>query len=866
MQDSSTNPFIPQENQSSRAATQTLSSPLKRIVKTLLIITIVLTVLVGAGLIFVVPRTSVEDAAARIELANAVQPPGQLSRLVPVKSTLGYTLKYDNQLFTSYAETVAPVDAAGKQGSSAYYENDDLRTPRDYNLVRITPAESTESNRAAVADPPQLVVSSAISAEELKANETKPDYKGLSQLSLFVQLSTDKRLASKTSDDGLTVSIDATKPSSQTINDVKYQRVRYTTKNENYRIVNQKYDDCYYTIQNETPVSACISNVRPQSRDDATLVENALQSLSFQKKTLEATNDVKDTAASTQATPAPQVVSKEEEQLPLETIKPVYNTNFQTLAAIAKNQPSTVRIGTLYCTDLNLKVASGSVITTLTDACVGNISSGTIVSKDGYIATSGHAVRYDPKAAINGYINFAGSQQELLERLDRVLDYLVKANVMFDSDADYLRLGAQTGDQEALAKIENIGSIIPDNYVTPVKDEYTYAIQPTNKALVLDSSTGSRPAFAYSDSVIAAKYVASDYDTKESKQETFDASAPKKDIGLIKAEGDFQNAVLHASADPKANDPISVLGYPSFSDSSLVIGKNQNSPITTNGKVNQAYDKDGQKLVQLTVPVLPGTDGGGAYDQSARLIGVSVYRLGYCPDQQCFASGTVRSISELTSLLEDKNMNLGDESEATSVWSSAVDDYFRGNYASASAGFAKASQLYGFNGYAEPLQKLASIKQGSDGDTSLMNQFQSVMIGVLAVSILVTVVLSVLYVLQKRRLDALRVGHYGAVDGFSQPIQPQQVVTPQPQQWQSQQSTAPQQVQQAQYPEYQQQPPLQQQYPQQMTQQNAQPPVQPYQQPYQQPTNNAPIANQQPAQPSNQQVPNQAPEDPFYRQ
>lgn len=860
MQDSSTNPYIPQENQQVRAATQTLSSPLKRVVKLLMIITLVLSVLIGIGLIFVVPRTSAEDAQARVDLANALQPPGQLPKLVPVKSTLGFTLKYDNLMFTSYAETVPPVDKNGKTGISAYFENDDLRTARDYNMVRISPVESTSSDRSAVADPPQLVVSAPMTIEELKANQDKPDYKELSQLGLFVQLSTDRRLAAKTADDGTTVSIDATKPSARTINGVNYQWVRYTTKNENYRIVNQKYDDCYYTIQNETPVSACVTNVRPNSLDDAALGEHVLQTLTYHKPKQVAEND--ENAVTKDAT-----VLEEPEQLSLETPKPEYNTNFKSLSAIAKNQPSVVRVGTLYCADLNLKVASGNVATTLTDACVGNLASGTLVSQDGYIATTGHAIRYSPKAAINGYINFADNQRELLERLDRVLDYLLTARIILESDAEYLRNGAQIGDQEALAKIENIGSLIPDNYVTPTNDKYSYAIQPTDKPLVIDTSTGTRPTFAYSDAVIKAEFVTADYDTKKATQETFDSATPVKDVGLLKVEGSFQNVAIVSGTEVKSNNILNIIGYPSYSDRSLVIGKHQNAPIITNAKVNQTYDKEGQLLIQAGVPVLPGNDGAGTFDENGRMIGMSVYGLSYCPDRQCFGAGTVRTASELLSLVNDKNLNLGSQSEATIVWSRGVDEYFKGNYAAASSDFAKAGSLYGFNVFAAPLQKLAESKKGSSSDTSLMNQLMGVMIAILVVMVVLTVLLAIVFILQKRRLDAMYVGHYGAnAPAFTPPVdsvQPQM----QRQQYQPQQPTYGQQ-----YPSMQQ--PVQ--YPEQLASQtqSTQPYVQPQPQPQGQPQQ---AYSQQPiSQPDQASVsvnaPQQAPqnqevnEDPFYRQ
>lgn len=860
MQDSSTNPFIPQETQGIRQQTETLNSPLKRTVKLLLIITTVLAVLIGVGLVFLIPKTTSDDKQAHIELGNALQPPAELSKLVPVKSTLGFSLNYDNQMFNSYAETPAPRDATGKEeGSGAYYENDDLRTPREYALVRITPTESIDSNRAAIADPPELVINSTITPEDLKANESKPDYKGLSQLALFVELSKEKRLSARTADDGSTVTIDATKPSNRTIGSVTYQKIRYTTKNENNRITNVKYDDCYYTIQNSQPYAACITNVRPNSVDAASLDEQLLQSLTFHKidKAAEqldegAAQTPADTKSTDKKAESSDVEETEEDtQLAFITKKPTYNSDTLSLKSIAKNQPSTVRIASLYCSDLDLKLESGETATKLTDACVGNLASGTVVSKDGLIATTGHAIRYEPKAAINGYINFAENQKDLQERLERILDYLLSARLILQSDADYLKTGAQIGDQEALAKIENIGSIIPDDFITASNDNYSYAIQPTDAPVVIDTSTASRPSFAYSDSVLSAKFVAADYDTTKSAQEAFSSETPPKDVGLLKMEGSFQNAPVAAGDGFKANDVLSTVGYQAFTDTSLVISKNQNKPVVTGTKVSQTYDKDGRRLIQTSTPVLPGHDGAGTFSNDGNLIGFAVYGLSYCPDQQCFSSGTVRSANELLNLVADKNMTLGGLSEATKTWNAAVDDYFKGNYAAAQAGFTAAGSQYQFNKFADPLAKLAQSKKGSAGDTSLANQAVNILITILIVMIILTLLLAILFIIQKRRLDSLRVGHYGAQPQISQSIPPQPIQqAPQPYYPQPQPLSQPYQNVQ--------QPPVSQntQGGYQQPQASAMPqPSQPPQQQYSQP--------QAPAQDQTQTPPT---DDPFYRQ
>ena len=849
MQDSFTNPYIPQESEAIRHQTEELHSPLARPVKIALIITAVLTVLIGIGLFFLAPYTTRADNQAQVDLGNAIQPPDQLAKLVPVTSTLGFSLTYDNLLFSSYAETPAPAGPDGKpQGSSPYYENNDLRITRDYNLVRLRPIASPNAESAALTNPPELLVSSTISAQTLKDAATKPDYKGLSQLNLFVKLSGEQRLAARTADDGTTVTVDASAATAQTINDVQYQKVRYTTKNDNYRIANQKYDDCYYTIQNDIPYSACVTNVRPTSTDVAALNEQMLQSLAFQKIAS------KDTASESQEAIAQKPAASDTTEAALITKKPEYNDNVQSLKAIAKNQPSTVRIGALYCADLALKLESGSTAATLSDACVGGVSSGTFVSKDGHIVTTGHAVRFAAKDAVSGYINFARDQRDMLDRLNRVLDYLLKARIILQSDANYLKLGAQTGDQEALAKIENIGSVIPDNFVTAVKDSYSYAVQPSNKPIAVDKTTGNKPVFAYSDSVLAATFIVADYNAEKAVQEQFSSATPATDVALLKANGSFQNVSIVGGNDIKANAILTTIGFPAYTDSSLTIDKIRNIPLVTSAKVNQTYNKEGRILVQTNSPVMPGNDGAGTFDQAGRLVGLSVYGLSYCPDQQCFANGTIRSSNELLSLVEKQNIKLGEVSPATVVWQRAVDDYIKGYYAAAQTEFADAGKQYGFNQLAQPLQKLAQSKLGTTGDTSLANQAMTVLIGVVIFMAVLTVLLAIIFFLQKRRLNMLRVGHYGVAApavtapqqqyGANQPQAPGYVQPSQP-------PAAPQYPQYSQYPQSPQIPQAAPQAPQQYPQ---------YQQPPQ------PQAPPQQAPQVQPQAPQSPPEDPFYRQ
>lgn len=792
MQESANNPYIPRESDEIRQKVYERQSPLGRVVKWALIITAVVAVLIGIGFFFVVPRTTAVDQPARQKLADALQPPDQMLKRVAVASQLGFDLNYDNRVYDSYGEVgdaTAGTDTSSAVLSGQTYENNDLRVGRAYNYVRIRPSESVDTSRSLTPLPPQLEIFATVTNTDLAKAAAVPENKDLSLLSLFVKLDNDKRLAKKVTDDGTVLTIDATKPVSVTIRNVEYQKVRYTTTNDNHRISDVKYDECYYTIQNDQPYSICISNVRPTSVSAASLVENVFNSVSFVQPTdgvdrsgaatkptgtkkvsfmyplarlaQATTNDASDTTDVTDDT-AGVAETADATESPLMTVKPQYYEDANSLMSLAKTQPSVVRIGMLYCANLSLKFVSGETATTITNACVGNVASGVLISKDGYIATTGHAIREQKKAAIGGYINFAPTQDEMLTRLQNVLDYLLKSKIILESDADYLKVGATNGDQEALAKIQNIGSVIPDNFIIPVNEEYTYAVQPTDKPIVIDKSDSTKPKFAYSDTVLKAKYVASNYDASKSIQEVFASDTPSVDVGLLKADGDFQDAPIATVADVKTDDVVTTLGFPAYTDSSLTIDKIRNQPVVTSNKVQQVYKKGTGQLIQTDMPVLPGNDGAPVVDKNGKLVGLAVYGLSYCPDQQCFANGTVRPIAELTKLLDDSNIKLQTGSDATKQWTEGVDQYFRANYSASTSAFSDAASLYPFNAWGKTLQKLASSQQGTEKDTSLFNQLQAAMIVTLIILAVVTVVLAVALVLHRRRIDMMQVGHYGA--------------------------------------------------------------------------------------------------------
>jgi hypothetical protein len=807
MDDSSLNPYIPGSSDRLQGKVKRPQTLFARICKIALIVFGSIVVVIGIALIFILQNTSKVDEKARADFATTLQPTQMLTKHVTIKSGYGFTLSYPEQSFNSHGEVgLSRIAARGvddEAASTESYENNDLKKVRAYGLIRLTPIESSERARAATALPPELEIHRydkqlLLDSEEQKAAESESEKdnttsdksatKGKLAVSTFIAIDNKKRVSDRTSDDGTVVTIDATRPTRVEIAGVEYQKVRYTTHNENYQISTEKHDDCYYTIQNDEPYSVCVINVRPNKVSVGALLEDTVRLVSFENPEVKP-KTATDTAAKPATTAKPAAIdedaivpeARDAEQL---VVIPSYIKDWTALKALAKNQPSVMRLGTLYCANIALKQSDGITGTTLTDACSGKVASGVFISNNGYVAAAGHTVRTHPKEAINGYINLADSQKEMQDRLQRILDYLLKAKLILQSSADYLKSGAATGNQDALAKIENIGSIIPADYVQASNESYNYALQLTDKPIVLNTALGNKPSFAYSDTVVAADFVKSDYDVTKYSKEQFDSSHSANDIALlkIKANALFPVATIGQGDNLGANQKLVTLGFPAFTDSNLTGDKLTQMAVATTSSVNQTFSLEGQKIIDVNTPIPPGNDGAPVFNDRALLVGFAAYGPSYCPDQQCFGSGTVRSTNPLSALIDKNNIELDNTSKMSVVWAEGVEAYFVGNYEVAASKFAEAGKMYGSNQWASELADLAKSKFAAPSNTSFMNQLATMGITTAAVLAILMVIIGISLFIHIKRLDMLQVGHAGIDQptvGFQSTTVSQPLGTPQ---------------------------------------------------------------------------------------
>lgn len=787
MDDSSLNPYIPGSSDKLEGKVKRPQTLFARICKVALIVFGSIVVITGIALVFILQNTSKVDEKARSDLATTLQPTQMLTKHVTIKSAYGFTISYPEQSFNSHGEVglsrIVGRDVDDEAASTESYENNDLKKVRAYGLIRLTPIESSERARAATALPPELEINrydkqlllesdeqKAAESESEKENTTsdKSAAKGKLAVSTFVAIDENKRTSERTSDDGTVVTIDATRPTRVEIAGVEYQKVRYTTHNENYQIATEKHDDCYYTIQNDEPYSVCVINVRPNKVSVGALLEDTIRLVSFENPEVKP-KVATDTAAKPGAAAKPQTAVDEDAVVPEArdaeqiVVLPSYIKDWAALKSLAKNQPSVMRVGTLYCANVALKQSDGTTGTTLTDACSGKVASGVFISNNGYVAIAGHTVRTHPKEAINGYINLADSQKEMLDRLQRVLDYLLKAKLMLQSSADYLKTGAATGNQDALAKIENIASIIPADYVQASNESYNYALQLIDKPIVLNTELGNKPSFAYSDTVVGADFVKGDYDVTKYSKEKFDSSHSTKDIAVlkIKANAVFPVATIGEGDNLGANQKLVTLGFPAFTDSNLTGDKLTQIAVATTSSVNQTFQLEGNKIIDVNTPIPPGNDGAPVFNDRGILVGFAAYGPSYCPDQQCFGSGTVRSTNPLSALIDKNNIELDNTSKVSAIWAEGIEAYFIGNYEVAAAKFTEAGKMYGFNQWAPKLTELAKSKFEAPSNTSFMNQLASIGITTASALTVLMVIIAISLFIHIKRLDMLQVGHSG---------------------------------------------------------------------------------------------------------
>jgi S1-C subfamily serine protease len=420
------------------------------------------------------------------------------------------------------------------------------------------------------------------------------------------------------------------------------------------------------------------------------------------------------------------------------------------VTVIAKNQPSVIRLATIHCADITL--VSGKVTANFADSCSGRVGTGSFISSDGYIASSGHVVSLtSAKSLVNSLTD--------TDDIARYLNYLVSARLISARDATNIKTGVNNEDPDAQAAFEASADLIPLDQVNAANATTQYAVQLSNKPIAIDKSA-NRLSFEYTDTVIKATLVDQDYDEASSDLALTTGQFASSDVALLKAKGSFPYISLGSIDNVKVGDQLTAIGFPAAING-VSSELTQSVPSITQGNVKDVrFDSSDKvrKIIGTSVPIGQGNSGGPALNDAGEQIGLNTYGIIECPDLHCYGDGQVRDIADLKALLIKNDITL-ETGGVIDDWTKALTAYTKGNYSDALTYLTKVQDEYPANYLVGSLLNVARQQVGSTTDTSTSYQAQglvAIALAVLSVSmVLVTIILVSLIIIltQKHHRD-----------------------------------------------------------------------------------------------------------------
>jgi S1-C subfamily serine protease len=404
---------------------------------------------------------------------------------------------------------------------------------------------------------------------------------------------------------------------------------------------------------------------------------------------------------------------------------------------IARNQPSVVRIATIYCADITL--SSKQATANFTDTCSGRVGSGSFISSDGYIATSGHVVSETAATTLVESLTTTESQ-------GRYLSYMVASGLMSTKGADSIKSGMAIKSADARTALYNSSDLIPPSQVNDGNPTTHYAIQLSNQPISIDKSN-NRLAPVYTNTVIKADLVDVEFNQVTSDAALSTGQFSSGDVAILKATGSFPYITLGNINTVKIGDQLTAIGFPTSIDG-VDQALTQAVPSITQGRVTDIHfdsNADVRKIISTTVPIGQGNSGGPALNNSGQEIGINTYSAIKCADLNCYGDGQVRDITDLKALIEKNAITLK-TGGIIDDWSKALTDYAKGNYADSLTYLNKVHDEYPANYLVASLLNVAKQQLGTKTDTSTSYQVQGLIMVSLAVLVASMVVITIMLI------------------------------------------------------------------------------------------------------------------------
>lgn len=361
------------------------------------------------------------------------------------------------------------------------------------------------------------------------------------------------------------------------------------------------------------------------------------------------------------------------------------------IKVVARNQISTVRVGTIRCSDMIYTAQNGATMR-LNGLCSGGIGSGSIVSDDGYIATNGHVTEVANQSMIRGLRS--------REQWDTYCHFMINAGYITRQALVDLIKKSQGGDQSATAAIQGLIDNVPIDNIRSENDRYDYIIQTSNDPIVHDRSNPELSRWKRTPTNVSAKKIDAEVNLRQARM---DLNSDKTDVAILKIDGRFPAVDLGDSNGLSQGDQVTAIGYPAVVDNGTQTKQAKTVPTVTQGSVSgMRRDAGGHKLFSMTAQIAAGNSGGPAFDKDGKQIGLNTYGGAACANSNknnnsCFGSGVFRDIADLKSMAKKNNVNLSSEGELTKLWKDGLEDFSQGKYSKAKDKFEKLDKKYSGN-------------------------------------------------------------------------------------------------------------------------------------------------------------------------
>jgi len=393
---------------------------------------------------------------------------------------------------------------------------------------------------------------------------------------------------------------------------------------------------------------------------------------------------------------------------------------------IARNQPAVVKIFAVSCADI--KLSHNSVSITITDACSGRTGSGSLISSDGYIATSGHIVTISPKDLVLGALDSKKNQEVYLA-------FLSQSGLINRTEASLLGSKIDSQSDDLVDWLNSTKQFLTNSIITLTDHNEQYAVQLGKDPAEIYYSL-NRLSIGMRDGVVVAELINQDFDPESANLGLATGLFTSSDVAILKVPGPQPYVEIGSLDNIKIGDQLTSIGYPGLLDSTATGVAEDVVPSVTQGNVlNILLDApvNGRKIVATSIPISQGSSGGPAFDNSGQQVGISTYAILDCEkNQECFGDGQLRDVADLKVLLLKDNIKLS-KSDTNQKWYQALDEYQKGDYIKTVDILDRLTDEYPQNYLAASLQQVANSQIGEGTDNTSIIRSQNVILNLVLI-------------------------------------------------------------------------------------------------------------------------------------